>query len=104
EHAVPGAVGDDAHLEPIVRIRAAVHVLDEDLATLEIGGKPPAHAVEDLFGHRLVDVAPPDVGFARRLLDDVFVLWGAAGIGAGAGHEGAAGADEALLSPDGILV
>src|SRR6185312_9515214 len=100
----PGAVGDDAHLEPVGGIGAAIEILDEDLAALEIGGEPPRHELELFLAHRPVDVAPPDIGFAAGFLDDVLVLGRPAGEGAGAGDEGAAGRDQPLMPTHRLLV
>src|SRR6185437_2171146 len=74
------------------------------LAALEIGAEAPSHALEHRFVDRPVDVAPPDVGFARRLLDDVLVFGRSPGKSAGARDKGAASADQTLAATDGILV
>ena len=104
KEAVPGAVGDHPHRQPVFRIGAGVEVLDEQLAALQVGEQALVQAGELLGRDRLVDLAPVHRVLGARLLDDVFVARGAAGEETGRDREAAARGELALAPPHGVLV
>ena len=104
KQAVPGAVADHPHRQPVGRIGAGIEVLHEQLAPLQIGEHALVQAGEALGRHRLVDLAPPHRVFGSGLLDDVFVARGAPGIGAGIDRKAAAEGELAFAAPDRVLV
>jgi len=104
EERMPAALADQPHRQAILGVGAAEDVLDEGLAALKIAEHALIHALEHCLGDRPVDVAPGDIVFARRLLDDVLVLDRAAGMDAGIGDEAAAGAEHPLATAHCVLV
>jgi hypothetical protein len=86
---VPGVRGDEPHRHAVRGIGAAEEILDEHLPGIEIG---PHIFVQTLEGRGLQPgvFLPPDLVAPARLLDDEFVLRGAAGVGGRDGSEGAA--------------
>ena len=104
EQRMPRARRRHPHLQPVGRVGAAMQILHEHLAPLVIGQDAAVQAVERRFRQLLVGRVPVDVGFARGFLDDVFVLGGAAGEGAGDRDEGAARAQPPFAPADGVLV
>ena len=104
EQAVPRLLGDDAQRKPVLRLRARVEVLDEQVATLEEAGQPAEDLLELAGPERAVVLAPPDLILGRRLADDELVLRGARGVLACVDHDRAAGDDPALAAKRDLLV
>ena len=82
----------------MVRVGAGVEVLGEQFLALQVGLDAALDGVEAVGAHALVDLAPPDVGGDRGLVDDELVLDGAAGVDAGFDHEGAVDGQPALVA------
>ena len=104
EEAVPGAVGDHPHRQPVVRVGAGVEVLDEQLAALQIGQHSLLQVFEARRLDRLVDGAPPDRVLRPRLVDDVFVPGRAASVPPGVHDKAAAKPELTLASPHRMLI
>jgi hypothetical protein len=85
------------------RIGAAIEILHIELAVLRVRGHRREKRVEPLRGHRLI-VLPPDVGFRRRLGDEIFVLGRAAGVLAREHDERPILGDLAFAQLDGALI
>ena len=90
EEGVPGALGDDPQRQAVGGVGAGPGVDDVDVAGAQVGAQALAERGVDGGVDRLVDGAPPDAVLAAGLADDVLVLRGAAGVGAGRDDEGAA--------------
>ena len=104
EQVLPGQFLDEADRQAVVGIGAGVEILDEQLLALQVRDDVAAQHVEVRGVDRLVDLAPPDLRFARRLLDHELVVRRAAGVRAGAADERPLLREDALLAPDGVLV
>jgi hypothetical protein len=74
KQAVPRLLGDDPDRQAIARIGAGIAVLDEELLALAIVQHPLMHGIELGGLDRPVDLAPPDLVFARGLADDELVV------------------------------
>jgi len=104
EQVVPGVLGNDAHRHTVVQVCANVAVKDEDVAVLGVGQHLPVEVVEVFLCEGAVDFAPPDVRFARRLLDNELVVGGAAGVAAGLHDQRAKVGDCSLVPADSLLI
>jgi len=104
EQIVPGHFLDETHREAICGVGAGVEVLDEEFLLPEVRDQVGAERVVLRGLERLVDLAPPDVSGAGRLVDDELVVRRPAGVGAGAADEGTVGGDHPFTTPDGVLV
>ncbi len=104
EQAVPGELGNDAHVDAVRRLRAAEQILHEQVllgrhVRQEIG----LQRCERLFGHRAVDVAPVNGIFGLGVTDDELVLGRAAGVLAGLDHQRPVLGEQPLAAADGFL-
>ena len=104
EDAGPRGLGVDAEAPAVVRMGADVQVLGVQLAVREVGHQPAAQAVVVGLAELLVDLAPPDLGRARRLADDELVARRAPGVLAGPDDERPVGGDHALVGGDRAFV
>ena len=104
EQAVPGGLGNHAHLAAVVGVRADVAVLDEDVAALQVGEQAAVHEVEVVLLEVVVDLAPPDLVLAGGLADDEAVLRGASGVVAGSDHQRTEMSDGPLEAANRLLV
>ncbi len=103
EQAVPGAFGDDADGQAVVRVGAGGGILHEDIPPLEIGGHQQVQAVE-LFGlEGFVDLAPPDLVVIFLAADDELVVRRATGVVTGAHDDRAFVRQNALPAGDDAL-
>ena len=103
EQRVPGELGEDAGLDPVLRIGAAVEVLREQRLALRMREEVLIQSLELLFALLAVAV-PPDGVFGQRIDDRMLVLGRAAGVMTGLGAERAAGDDSGLAVADRVLV
>ncbi len=99
EKAVPGKLGHHAHIEPVLRIRAAEKILHEVVAALHVVEHVGVEPVEIRRVHRPV-VVPPDRVFHRWRAHHELVPGRAAGMHPGRDEEGAAEAEPALVAPE----
>ena len=104
EERVPGAVGDDAHGEPVLRVGARERVHDVEIAAVEVGRDLVAQALEVLLRDLLVDVAPPDAALGAGLAHDELVLRRAARVAAGVDDERAALGEPRVALGERVLV
>ncbi len=104
EEAAPGALGDDADADAIVRVGPGEDLLDEKLLPGEVGGDFGEQRVELRLADVLVHRTPGDVLLAARFADGELVVGGAAGVLAGVGEQRAAGGDFGFAAPDGLFV
>ena len=104
EEAVPRLLGDDAQRQPVLRLRARVEILDEEVAALEEAEQAAEDLLELVGRERAVVLAPPDMLGGRRLADDELVLRGARGVLARVHDDGAAVDDPALAAEGDLLV
>src|SRR5213594_2000631 len=70
---MPPPLGDDAQRQPMRRVGPGEAVEDKHLAALEVVYHPRVQALEMRPVHRLIDLAPPDAGFARDLAHEELV-------------------------------
>ena len=103
EHAGPGGLGVDAQPALMRRVRADVQVLGVQVLLGAVGHEAGAKLVVVRLADRPVDLAPPDLVAAGRLVDDELVLRRATGVLAGADDQRAVGGDEALAGADRVL-
>ena len=96
EQRVPGQLGEDARLDAVLRIGAAIEVLREKLLALGVIEEVVEQNVE-LLGRELAVLLPPDGLLGLRVADDEFVLRRTAGVDAGLGAERAAFNDMAFI-------
>ena len=104
EQVLPGEFVDEADRQAVFGIGAGVEVLDEELLALQVRDDVAPQHVEVRGVDRLVDLAPPDLRFARRLLDHELVVRRAAGMRAGAADQRPLLREQAFLAPDGVLI
>ena len=104
EQVLPREFLDEAHRQAVLGIGAGIQILDEQLLALQVRDDVAAQHVEVRGVDRLVDLAPPHVRFARRLLDDELVVRRAAGMRAGAADQRPILREHALLAADGVFV
>src|SRR5215510_11632777 len=95
---MPGLFADDPDREPMRGIGAGEPVEHKHVAPLEMAGDFRAQLLEMLARHRLVDFAPPDARFARRLAHYELVARRAARPFAGEGHERTGAGETALIA------
>ena len=86
---MPGELGEDAGLDAVFRIGAAVEILGEELLALGVGEEILVQQVE-LRRRQLAVLVPPDRLLGVLVADDELVLGGAAGVDAGLGAQRAA--------------
>ena len=86
---MPGELGEDAGLDAMGRVGAAIEILREELLALGMLQEIAEQRLEMLRRHRAV-VLPPDGAVGRGIADDELVLGRAAGMAAGIGDERAA--------------
>ena len=103
EQRMPGVFGEDARLDPIFRIGAAVEILREEFLAFGVCEKIGEQIVEVLLRHFAVTV-PPHRILGERVDDGVLVLRAAAGVVTGLGAERAAFDQRGFASGDGVLV
>ena len=103
EQRVPSELGEDAHLDAVFRIGAAIEVLREQLLALGVLLDVGQQRVEVLLRHLAVAV-PPHRILGERVDDGVLVLRRAAGVMAGLGAQRAAGDHLGLSRRDGMLI
>ena len=89
EQRMPGELGEDAGLDAVLRIGAAIEVLCEKGFALGVGDEIVEQIVELFFALFAVAVPPHGV-LGGRIDDRMFVLGRAAGVMAGFGAERAA--------------
>src|SRR5687768_3994891 len=104
EQVLPGKFLDEAHRQAVLRIRARVQVLDEELLPFQMRDDVAPQHVELRRIDRLVDLAPPDLRVTRRLLDHELVIGRAAGMRTGAADERTLLRENAFLPTDRMLV
>ena len=104
EQVLPREFLDEPDRQAVFGIGARIQILDEQLLALQVRDDVAAQHVEMRGVDRLVDLAPPDLRFARRLLDDELVVRRSAGMGAGAADQRAFLREHALLAPNGVFV
>ena len=104
EEAVPRPLGHDPDVEPVPLLGAGVAVLDVEVPLLQIRHQAGSQAVVGLLGHRLVDVAPPDLIGTARLIDDPLVVGGATGVLPGAHHHRTEVGNHRLVAADRVFV
>ena len=103
EERVPGKLGEDARLDPVVRIGAAIEILREQLLAARMRDEVFIQALE--IGRRDLAVAfPPDRALGEIIDDGVLVLGRAAGMDAGLRAERAAFDHGGLAGRDGMLI
>ncbi len=100
---MPGELGEDAGLDAVFRVGAAVEVLGVERLALGVGEKVLIEIFEVLFALFAIAVPPHGV-LGRRVDDGVLVLRRTAGVMAGLGAERAAGDDGRLAVADRVLV
>ena len=103
EQRVPGIFGEDADLDAIGRIGAAVEVLREQLLAFAVRAEVGEHRGEVVLRHLAVAFPPQDV-MRQIVVDRVLVLRRAAGVMAGEGRQGAALDDGRFLGGNRMLV
>ena len=103
EQRVPGELGEDARLDAVFRIGAAIEVLREQLLALGVREEVVEQHIE-LLRRELAVLLPPDRLFGLLVADDELVLGRAAGVDAGLGAERAALDDVAFVGGDRVLV
>ncbi len=104
EQIVPGEFVYDAHADPVLGLRAAVEILDEQGVLLakrnqEILVQP----VERFRVHRLVHRSPPDCVVGEFVADNELVLGTSAGVVAGLDDERPVFGEKPFLALDGKL-
>ena len=104
EHVVPRRLGHDPHADAVRRIGAGPAIAREQVAALGVADHAVVEGAVALRRDRLVGLAPVDGAAGDRVLDEELVVGRAAGVDAGADHEGAALAELALAAPDRLLI
>ena len=103
EQRMPGELGEDAGLDPVFRIGAAIEVLGEQRLAARVRDEILVQQIEIRLRELAVAVPPHGV-LGERVDDGVLVLGRAAGVDAGLRAERAAGHDGGLASRDRVLV
>ena len=103
EQIVPGGLRDDPHREPVLGIGSGKAVEHVQLPVGQIVRDLAVHAVEGLYRHGLVDLAPPDLVMDLVVVDEEFGVRGAAGAGSRDRCERARPDKQPFLAPDGML-
>jgi hypothetical protein len=104
EQVLPGQFMNEADRQAVLLIGAGVQVLHEQFLRLEVIDDVAAQDVVVCGLNRLVDLTPPHVGIAARLLHDELVVGRAAGVSAGAADQRALNGQLPFLTTDGVLV
>jgi hypothetical protein len=104
EEVVPRQLLHEADREPVGRVGPGVQVLHEQLLLAQVRHHVRAQGVVLGGLHRPVDLAPPDVAGAGRLLDHELVVGRPARVGPGAADERPISRHHAFGAPDGVLV
>src|SRR5262249_48663500 len=104
EDARPGGLRVHAQAAAVRRVSADVEVLRVQLTVRDVRHQAGGQAVVVRLADRLVYLAPPDLGLARRLAHDELVPRRAPGVRRGADDEGALGRDLGLARGDRALV
>ena len=94
---------DEAHREPVGRVRAAEEVLHEELARVEIAPARPRAAARTTPGSSRWFFSHQIRSAGARLLDEELVLGRAAGVRRGDGGEGAAIGQRAFAPAQRVL-
>ena len=97
EETVPRVLGDDADRQAVGGIGAGIHILHEQILTVQGPQQFRVQHVELRRLHRPVRLAPLDLAIARRFADDELVVGRAAGVRPGAARERTRGGDQAFL-------
>ncbi len=100
---MPGVFGEDAHLDAIFRIGAAIEVLRKQFLAPHVCTEILQQVLEMLGGLFAV-AAPPDGVLGQRVDDGVLVLGRTTGVMSGLGAERAALNDRTLARADRVLV
>ena len=103
EQRVPGQFGEDAGLDAVFRIGAAIEVLGEQLLAARMRDEILVEELE-LLGRELAVAFPPDRVLGERVADGVLVLRAAAGVHAGLRADGAALDERGFLGGQRMLV
>src|SRR5581483_9726407 len=102
EQRMPGELGVNARLDPVLRIGAAIEILREQRLALGVGDEVGEQIVEVLLA--LLAVAIPPHGVLGRRVDNRVIVFGrAAGVMAGEGAERAALNEAAFAMADGMF-
>ena len=104
EQVLPRELMDEANRQAIFRIGARVEVLHEELLALQVVDDVAPEDVEVRKLDWLVDLAPPDLRFARGFLHHELVVRRAAGMRAGPADERPLLREQAFLPANGMLV
>jgi len=83
---MPGELGEDACLDPILGIGAAIEILGEQPLALGMSEEILVQQIE-LLGRDLAVLVPPDRLLGLAVANDELVLGAAAGMDAGLGGE-----------------
>ncbi len=103
EQRMPGIFGEDAHLDAIGGVGAAVEVLREQRLAFDVLDEVAEQNVEVLLRHLAIAVPPHRI--LRQVVDDgMLVLGRAAGVVSGEGRQRAAGDDRSFAVADGVFV
>ncbi len=103
EQRMPGEFGIDAHVDPLVVVRAAAKILGEKLHSPGVFNHVGVERLESVLAHFAV-IVPPDRMVGGRVAHDEFVLGRASRVGAGVDRKRAAGGDSAFAASDCIFV
>ncbi len=103
EQRMPGELGEDACLDPVFRIGAAIEVLGVELLALGVCKEILVKQIE-LGRRQLAVLVPPDRFFGVLVAHHEFVLRAAAGVDAGLSAQRAAFDDLRLAVLDRVLV
>ena len=104
KQVLPGKFLDEADRQTVFGIGARIQILNKQLLPLQMRDDVAPQHVKLRRIDRLVDLAPPYLRVARRLLDDELVVGRAAGMRAGAADERAVLGKDAFLATDGMFV
>src|SRR4029079_12528925 len=103
EDARPGRLGVYAQPPAVMRIGADQQVLAVEVLLRAVGDEPAPKPVVMLLADRPVDLAPPDLAGAGRLVDDELVLRRPTCVVTGPHDQRPLGSDQSLAGPDRIL-
>ena len=103
EERMPGEFGEDAGLDPVFRVGAAVEVLREEFLAFDMLDEVGEQIIEVFLRHFAVAV-PPDRIFGERIDDGMLILWATARVMAGLRAERAARDQRRLARGNRVLV
>ena len=103
EQRVPGIFGDHPHADAVGEVGAAEQILGEQFAAFGMSHHVGIKHIEMGRAHRLV-VVPPHLAFGVLVAHHELVAGRAAGMDAGAHHQGAVGGDMAFAAADRFLI